>query len=876
MTSYILDWRSAYQANVAICGGKGWNLARLDYYGFTIPNGGVVSTKLYREIIQQQQIGDLISQATKLSIEEVVNQNHTFFHEIESAFLAITLSDDFIQVLNQFLDQQNLTNSSLAIRSSATMEDGEKASFAGIHDSFLNVRSSVDIEKSILKCFASLWSSRAMSYRRKMEISDGDVEAAIVICEMIDAQSSGVAFSCDPSGSERDVILINANFGLGESVVSGVIEPDQYMVHRFHHKVISAFVGSKEKITVLDENDTKLKVSSEKNIVCLTTEKLERLSRLVDRIFNTLGFGDQHQDIEWAFDGSQFVILQSRPITKIQQVTYDAIADKPTYWCNGNFRDAVPMVQGMLGREFCQYRIDNILHSNFQGLGYDVKKGISFARSYNGRFYCNSSMLQWLWFDIVGFEPKLTCVSIGGHQKIIDVVDKYKKGVSRKINRLWRTFKFIRIRDGYIKRSGDIFQNVTSFNETQRKKDLSSLSNEELLNELDYIDSAMDEYDRSFIFLTSASGALLVLVQLLEKYVGKDAYSLANALLVGNSNITSANQGYELIELSKLARRDREAKAFFSNEDFIAGDWNSVLSESSMFKSKFQTYLTKYAHRAVYEMDLSKLRWRENPEYLIQCVKGYFDAKTEREEKTISDSVSTAARDEIKNRIPFYARPFVKKFVKESIQGVALKEESKSHYAKYMEVLRYLLLEIGNRLLLKNVLDSRDDIFHCSRSELISIMKNEWDGETLKMIVGERKAQKQNFEKIEAPDVIIDDQPEQIESSIIDDSNSLKGIGVATGVASGKARLILSPEQGHRLVKGDVLVAPSTEPSWTPLFLNASAIVMETGGYLSHGSIVAREYGIPAVVNIAGVMRVISDGQIVEVNGNKGCVSLNR
>jgi len=873
MTSYILDWHSAYQSNVEACGGKGWNLSRLDHYGFNIPNGFVVTTKLYREIIQQPKVGDLISQAAKLTTEEVVNPKHKFFHEIESAFMAATLPVDFHQMLNQFLQQQNLTKSPLAIRSSATMEDGEKASFAGIHDSFLNVSSLVEIEKSILKCFASLWSSRAMSYRRKMEIVDEDVEAGIVICEMIDAQSSGVAFTCDPSGSERDAILINANFGLGESVVSGVIEPDQYTVQRFHHKVISSFVGSKEKMTVLDENGTKLKDSPEKSLQCLSAKKIEQLSRQIDRVFYTIGLGEQHQDIEWAFDGHKFVILQSRPITKIQQLTYDAIAGKPTYWCNGNFRDAVPMVQGMLGREFCQYRIDNILHSNFQDLGYDVKKGIIFGRSYNGRFYCNSSMLQWLWFDIVGFEPRLTCISMGGHQKEIDVAEKYQKGIKKKIDRLWRTLKFIRIRDGYIKRSEEIFQDVTLFNEIQRKKDLSCLSNEELLNDLDYIDNAMDEYDRAFIFLTSASGAVLMLVQLLEKYVNEEAYSLSNDLLAGRSNITSANQGYELIELAKLAYQDSESNAYFSDEKFIASHWDAVLTESSTFKSEFQNYLEKYSHRAVYEMDLSRPRWREDPEYLIQCIKGYFDVKTELKDKSVNNAVSNAAWNKVKKQVPFYVRPFVKKFVKESIQGSALKEESKSHYAKYMEVLRYLLLELGNRLMLKNVLESRDDVFHCSRSELISILKNEWDGKTLKMIIEERKMQKQVFEKIEAPDVIVDDQPEQSESTAVDESNSLKGVGVATGVASGKARLITSPDQGYRLAKGEVLVAPSTEPSWTPLFLNASAIVMETGGYLSHGSIVAREYGIPAVVNIAGVMRAIVDGDVVEVNGNKGYIT---
>ncbi len=872
MISYILDWPTAFESNAKTCGGKGWNLARLDHYGFTIPKGFVITTRLYQEIITQPSVSVLLREIQHQAIEALADSHNKWLKEVELTFLGCHLPETFKQTLENVLVTEGLKNSALAVRSSATMEDGDLASFAGIHESFLNVQSTDEIEKSILKSFASLWSSRAMSYRRKLKIVDDDVEAAIVICEMVEAKSSGVAFSCDPSGCERDAILINANFGLGESLVSGVIEPDQYKVQRFHNKVFETFIGRKEKKTVVDITGTKLVDQAEGKQQCLKNNEIEQLARYTDRIFYALGEGEKHQDVEWVFDGRQFVILQSRPVTKVLEPEYEGVLDSSVYWCNGNFRDALPMVLGVLGREFCQYRIDHILHDNFHGLAYKVKKGFSFARSYNGRFYCNASLLQWLWFDIVGVDPKLTCTSLGGHQKTIEIEESYKKGLKRKLGRFWRMLQFVRVRDSYIKRKDEIFENSISFTEAQRKKDLTCLSNDELINDLVIIEQAMDDYDRSFIFLTSASGALMALVQILEKHVGDEAYSLANELLEGKADITTANQGYELVSLAEIAREDDEAYVYFSSEQFDALAWNECLSNSSVFKSGFLAYLEEYAHRAVYEMDLSNARWREDPAYLIQCVKVHFDAKTvvKRKQKHASD----AAWAKVKKNIPIHVRPLVKKFVRESIEGAALKEASKSVYSRYVEALRYILLEIGNRLLLNNLIESRDDIFHCARVEFLSIINGDWNGVALGEIVSKRIAIKRTQEKIEAPDLIIDDQPEQANAIPLGDSNYLKGMGVATGVATGKARLIYSPDQGHQLEKGEVLVAPSTEPSWTPLFLNASAIVVETGGFLSHGSIVAREYGIPAVVNVAGVMRSIPNGKLVEVNGNKGLVRL--
>ena len=227
----------------------------------------------------------------------------------------------------------------------------------------------------------------------------------------------------------------------------------------------------------------------------------------------------------------------------------------------------------------------------------------------------------------------------------------------------------------------------------------------------------------------------------------------------------------------------------------------------------------------------------------------------------------------IKKEVPFHLRLFIKPLVRQAATGAASKEMAKSTYIRLFETLRLLFLESGRRLVSRGLLQCIDDIFHCAYIEVLSLLNGEGNGEGLEQLIESRRAKKEALEKLSPPDLILDDQPEYSESVKTGSIHGLIGIGVAAGCAEGPARLIHTPEQ-NVLLLGDVLVAPSTDPAWTPLFLNAAAIVMETGGQLSHGAIVAREYGIPAVVNIAGLFKAINEGDQLLVNGDQGTVEI--
>jgi rifampicin phosphotransferase len=320
--------------------------------------------------------------------------------------------------------------------------------------------------------------------------------------------------------------------------------------------------------------------------------------------------------------------------------------------------------------------------------------------------------------------------------------------------------------------------------------------------------------------------------------------------------------------------QDTQALRIIDGADFQPRQWQALLPKNSTFKRAFTSFIAQYGHRAVYEIDLSRPRWREDPSYLLSCIKRYPNLPDAKASVSNRKQASENAWREIRQHIPCYLRHYIKKQIKTAAQGAEPKEISKSTYVRLMEPIRLAFVEMGKRLAQRNVLESADDIFHCALCEIVAVLQNEWDGHGLKILIAERKAIKLAQEKLPAPDVIIDDTPHQITSHSANSAPGLRGIGVAMGIASGAARLVRIPEDGHRLSPGDVLVAPSTDPAWTPLFLNASAIVMETGGYLSHGSIVAREYGIPAVVNIPGLFNAVKEGGHLRVNGDQGVVEI--
>ncbi len=872
----LIDWHEAFEVGAGIAGGKGWNLGRLERYGFNIPKGGVLSSRVYQDFIKDNGLAkaaeNIIQSITIDNIGDLESEEKLFLirEKIKAGCFSPQIQEELISRLTTI----GILEKPLAIRSSATAEDAEGISFAGIHESFLNIQGKDNILSAIKGCYASLWTPRAVAYRKKMGVKDSELFMAIVIMEMVEAKAAGISFTCDPRTGREDLINISANFGLGESVVSGAVDPDEYRLN-FKLEITQKSIGRKEGKTIaLITGGTEFVGSAETaGSQVLTDENIRKLGLLSQRVFEALGCGEQHQDIEWVFNGKDFALVQARPVTALPRYTLEGIKNQPDIWSNANFRDAIPMVQSTLNWSFLKQGINAILDIPPKAMGYQVPPGMQYVRLYQGRAYLNLSIIQWLYYDAMGIAPREFNDALGGHQPEIEINEKKPftgiKGCKRVAYILKTMFIYRKIR----KNAERTFDYINAFTGALLKENLVSLDDHDLLDKIIQISNVVEEFLPVFSFSTTSM--LRHLVKALDKYFPGKGNAMANALMAGGGNITSAQHGYDLVRMAEIVREDAAARRFFTSENFKPLSWDKELPEDSPFKHSFRNFLDTYGHRGVYEADLINPRWREDPTYILGIIRGSIDTADLSKIQERQKQKTEETWREIKKKIPFYRWPSIKSLLKMALKGAEFRELGKSQLIRISEPERLVFQELGRRLADRGILSDPVDIYHCAWSEILAILKKDWDGRGLDILVTERKVRRKELEALSPPDIITNEIPCYKESTTHNSGNMLTGVGVATGRAAGAAKLVYHPYEGNKLQTGDVLVAPSTDPGWTPLFLKAAAIVMETGGYSSHGSIVAREYGVPAVVNIPGIMKIIKDNQQITVDGDEGNIYVN-
>jgi phosphohistidine swiveling domain-containing protein len=863
MTPLILGWHQAFEAGLLACGGKGYHLARLQRYGFPVPNGGVIVAEVYRQFMQAPALTGLTQALAGLRAEDAIEPmvQEQLAH-VRRAITTAALPAQLRSEIEPFLDAHHLADCAVAVRSSAVSEDSPSASFAGIHRSVLNVRGVDAICQAIVECFASLWTQQAMSYRRHMGFADDDVLCAVVLCAMVTAaggaapHSAGVAFSCDPRTGRRDLIVINAARGLGERVVAGAIDPDQIELRRVR-------------------TQQHLHSRRTSGAPALTPAQEHELSHYVWRIHWALGDGDDPQDIEWAHDGKQSWILQARPVTGLPRQTFEAVKHLPVIWSTANIKDAVPGVASIFAWSMIQEEIDGILYAGPRLVGYDIPPGMQSVRRIEGHAYFDLTAIQWCWYDLAGVMPAQTVASIGGHQPEIPVPagDPFAGPSGRRRQKAW--LKTFWLMFGFNRR----------FRRAQRAhlaavRDLAARPWEQSPNAalLDVIMHMADLHERFDPLVGFSNGYASVFKELLEaqlrKIAGERASVLLARLLAGSGEITSAEQGYRIANLARAAQRDPEALHWLQRRE-PARSWEQ-LPVHSPFRRELARFLDDFGHRAVYEAEIINPRWRDDPGYILDQVRRMLEAPHDDDPRLAARRVSAAAWMEVAC-LTFWRRPLLKWLVGRVQRGFALREMGKSGVAATLWPTRRLVLEIGRRLMAGGHLERPEQAFHLSKADLLSLLRGYWDGRGAGALTQDRAAQREAWRQRTPPDVIIEGEwtdgivPLQALTAAYD-GRVWHGIGVSSGQVTGIARVIRHPEEGVRLGHGEILVAPSTDPGWTPLFLRAKAMVMETGGYLSHGAIVAREYGLPAVVNIPGILDHIKDGDTLAVDGDAATV----
>ncbi len=753
-----------------MCGGKGFNLARLARYGFRVPQGGVLPA------------GTSISH------------------------------------IGVGLERLGLDQARVAVRSSATAEDSSRASFAGIHRSYLNVSGRAAVEQAAQGCIDSLTTPEAQSYRRRMGFADEEVRCAVVICEMVNALCAGVAFSCDPANGRRDLILIDAAEGLGDRLVQGEVNPVRMSWRR--------------------STDRLVRESGPPLGALLPSDREQELVHIVERVQWALGEGRDPQDVEWAYDGERIWILQARPVTVLPRAGWAATASLPCYWSTANLKDNLPGVPSELTWSALCNGISEALYAAQRAAKYEIPAGMELIQRIHGRAYFDLTGMQWAFYDAFGVLPAETVKAVGGSQPEIPVPKDPlggREGRRRRVARL----RLIRQLWAHRGKGRAALKSALEYQCRLREVDWSQASRGDLLRTFEQIEE-LQRYRLGLAGLANSGPGLWRLA--LDVFL-KDAHLIAR-LQTGAGGVASAETGYRLCDVAQG-------------------------------KATIEEFIDEFGHHTANEAEFLHPRWVEDRTWILEQLEIMRAHPQTANLREIATESRRSAEAELKRRFGWRA-PLLLWLVRRYRAAMADREAAKSAMICMMLPVRQIVLEIGRRLAVEGKLDTSEQAMHFAFSDVTCWLSGYWDGHGARALVTDRIARRESWLAEAAPDLIIEEPDGRMTATaeIASDAggDGWTGLGVSPGTVEGIARILRNPGQSGRLHFGEVLIAPSTDPGWTPVLQRAAAIVVETGGFLSHGSIVAREFGIPAVANIPGILGALQDGERIEVNGSNGKV----
>ncbi|MGN6065504.1 PEP/pyruvate-binding domain-containing protein [Brevundimonas diminuta] len=831
----VLDYNAACASGAALVGGKAFTLARLASYGVRVPSGVIVTGESHAALVQVPVIAEAITEVLALTDQQLRAPPSPDgpLDRLTQAIIAQPPCDEGRTALRRLLAQEGLEHLPLAVRSSAFGEDGGRHSFAGIHLSVLNVQGEDAIWDAIRQCQASFWSARAVAYRRRAGLEDETFGGGVLICAMVkqaegDAPlAAGVAFTCDPRTGDPDIVSIEAVEGLGDKLVDGRSTPCQ-----------ATFSLRTGKIQVDDRLRSLLSVA-----------QLEELARTALRIEWALSDGDDEMrfDIEWAHDGAHLVILQARPVTSTGGSKSRAMTTVEQIWSRANLTEVLPGVLTPFSWSLTRPGIRWTLLETYTATGLSIPPDLTMVKRILGRPYIELSAMQWLSYTRFGILPSQINESLGGDQPEIDV-SRLSSGLSSQIQRAVNMVALLRVLSSLESTLRPAFAQSREVGRRLQSASLAKASKHELR-------AAWQEVDTLLLSapLGLAAGAAVPWLTLAKTVLGKtlstaEATALIGGLLADRGEVVSAVHGLELLDVARWP---------------VGPERTAALS----------SYLERFGHRGYDELELANARWYERPAALDSVLSALQVTSGQRE---AAKARRDTADDQLKLLTPWRRRALQWLLPKIAL-GFRLREEARSENVRLLGCYRRIALEVGRRLHETGALLAVDDVFMLSVADISAYLNGDWNGDGALKLVSHRKAERRAWETA-------DDQPAILREAASETVHApfgphterkpvLKGIAASPGRARGIVRIVNNPEVDD-FQPGEILVARATDPAWTPLFLAAAAIVVENGGYLSHGAIVAREFGIPAIVNVPQIRRTIRNGDVIEVDGDQGAVTI--
>ena len=888
-------------ATLETVGGKALNLARLAQAGFPVPGGFLIPVAAYQQFVEENRLSLKIVAELAGSFLDQPSVLETLSQAIRGWFAEGVMSPDLAAEIQDAY--RDLGRPAVAVRSSATAEDLPDVSFAGQQDTFLNVTGERALLKAVVECWSSLWTGRAIGYRHRNHIGQAGLGLAVIAQVMVPSQASGVVFTANPLTGLRSEMVIDATLGLGEALVSGKVEPDHYVVDMRSRQVVLKQLGSKALvIESLAGGGTLERMGDASQVQALPDEQILALAEMCQRV------ADEYfapQDIEWAWAGGKLFLLQSRPVTSL----YPTVQGMPAYPLRVMF--SLGAVQGILepltpaGQDAIRLALTGLgalagyrLHYQDWGLlqiaGERLWMGFtSLVKNTTGR--------KFLIFIMDFVEP-----TVGYHLKpVMQEPDlQAQGGVSPKTvlhilrfaipvaSRMLLSIAFPRARR---QRGMTIARRVLADLETRshaQGADLYSRLGERLalLKEITFV---FPHYLPKYFIAPLAAGmaSLNMVNHLLARFLGTtggDVAGLQQVMLEltrGVPNNVTTEMDLFLWETAQAIRKDPVSCHFFlENPPEELAEAYRAKTLPGAAQTAIEAFMEQYGVRGVGEIDLGRPRWREEPLQIMKVLVSYLIITDESKapdtvfrqnaagaEKTMAKMEAQIGQTRggwLKKRLFRFATSRVRLLV-------GLRESPKFFIIRTMGIMRRCLQASGAELAAAGVLSDPGDIFFLNVEELEALSQGQlrdWKG-----IVGQHR---RDFEREklrrQIPTILLSDGRAFYGApgpAAAEGDGALTGSPVSPGIVEGRVRVVLSPHETE-LQPGEILVCPGTDPAWTPLFLAAGGLVMEVGGMMTHGAVVAREYGIPAVVGVAQATTRLQTGQWVRVDGGTGRIEI--
>lgn len=881
-------------SNLSTTGGKGHNLSILSRGDISVPDGFVVTISAYKTFVNQKLSTGLLQSTTLLhQIETTLTSQGNEDLDldeasatIQAAFRKQKLSKELQNEISMRLRALD-PKVNLAIRSSATCEDMPDASFAGQHDTYLNVPHS-QVEKNIIECFASLFTPRAISYRNRNGLSHVDAGMAVVCqCMARDQVCSGVLFTANPLTGRRNESVLEAIPGLGEALVSGLTEPDRYVVSRKgrdEFTIKEKKLGAKYKTIIpVDGGGVTEETSSNSTLEVLTDKEVDTIIQLGQTVQKL--YDGKPQDIEWtkSKDG-QVSVVQSRPITTLFPLPTVPMYPLQVFFSFNSVQGIIapiyPAGQAVLRR--------GLLGGALRWFTWG-RQGTTceFMQSAGERLYINiTNILR----NSLGRKLLTNAMNGVDPASLVAITELLEEHDDLDINSGVGLLFFLR----FISLQSVIFPRIIMsilFPNWMRERLFRWIDKfignvEDKVKRTDGLEELVDVQNDVFLsfFPTLfthlaprfAAGMLPlgILGHLADGVpTGKD---LVLTVTRGLPNNVTTEMDLKLWSVARQIQSDKESLEHFKSMD--ASELATGLLQETLpdvAQCAVSLFITEFGMRGLYEIDFGRPRWREEPAPLMNTLKSYVEIKEENAPDKVFAKGEAAAEKAIDELGKLLNKPLLVSLLASRVRQLAgLRELPKFTIIRIMGIFREKMLIEGKKLALLGTLDDPQDLFYLGLDEIKALANGKLAG--CKSIVSKRKqVMAGESRRTRLPRVITSDGFAYYggTAKVVEGSTVLSGEPVSPGVYEGRVRIVHDPSK-TKLNQGEILCCHGTDPSWTPIFLTAGALVMEVGGLMTHGSVVAREYGIPAVVSLERITERLRDGQLIRVDGSSGTVEV--